>query len=313
MDGVPVDGRRVDGFESAEANVERDIGRGNAGGGETGEELVREMEAGGGGGDSDLAVTRGIDGLVAFAVGGADAGGGVRGVAVDVRGQGHFTEAVCDVGDGFGAGGIEADKRGAAGVFFEDTPGEIGAMREGGAGREFFSGTQKAPPSVVAARGVGAEQEALDGSACGALRAEAGGEDGGVVAEKCVGGAEELWKGGKSGVREGVGSAVNNEQARGIAPRRGRLRDEAWRKLVVEKAGGKRHGGWRNESQDVEEIEEVKDVEEVKEPEGLYALSPLPPFSLYLLAAFNLLTDFGFCACALCRGCFSCGFNFTPS
>ena len=43
---------------------------------------------------------------------------------------------------------------------------------------------------------------------------------------------------GKRVVRERVRGAIDDEEARLVAARGGRLRDEAWREFVVEEIGG---------------------------------------------------------------------------
>ena len=65
-----------DGLKRAEADVQGEIGVVDALSGERGEEFGREMQAGGGRGDGDLAIQVGVNSLVAGAVG--DDGGGGR-------------------------------------------------------------------------------------------------------------------------------------------------------------------------------------------------------------------------------------------
>jgi len=115
-------------------------------------------------------------------------------------------------------------------------------VRKGGGDGEFFPGADETPPDVVAVGGVGAEEEALDHAAGGTFGVKAGGENGGVVAEKGVAGAEELRKVGEGVVRDGAGGAVDDHQARGVATRGGSLRDEVRRQGVIEEIGRERHG-----------------------------------------------------------------------
>jgi len=96
--------------------------------------------------------------------------------------------------------------------------------------------------ATAVARRFWSQQKTLDRAARWPSRVEARGEHGGVVAKKRVGWPEKARQIRERGVRERVRGAVNDEQSRRIAPRGGRLRDEARGKLVIEKVGWKRHG-----------------------------------------------------------------------
>jgi hypothetical protein len=71
---------------------------------------------------------------------------------------------------------------------------------------------------------------------------QTGGEHSGVVAKQRVAGTKETGQIGKRVVRDGVGGAIDDEQARLVATRSGRLRDQVWWKFVIEKVGGEWHG-----------------------------------------------------------------------
>ena len=248
MDGVLLDVGGGDGLEGAQADMEGEVGGANAGGGEFFQKLGCEVESGGGRGGGHLAAAVGVDGLVTLEVGGALLG---RVLALDVRRQRHFAEAVGDPDDGGGRGvrpgrAGKSHARGPFGIFFAHRAGEGARDAEGGADGELFPGAEQAPPVVFIARGGGAEQEALDGAAGGALGEEAGGEDGGVVAKKGVARAQVVADVGENAVLKAPGVAVNDEQPRGVAARGGSLGDEALGQGVVEEIGGKRrHRAWR--------------------------------------------------------------------
>ena len=144
------------------------------------EQLRGEMQPGGGGGGGDLFGAVGVNGLVTFEVGGALFGGVL---ALDVGRERHFAEAVGDLDDvgSVGGGAEEADPGRAFGVFFQDGSFVGAGHAEGGSGGKLFSRAQEAPPSL-AVQG-GAQEQAFDGAAGGTVGEQAGGQDGGVVAE----------------------------------------------------------------------------------------------------------------------------------
>ena len=107
VDGVSFNRVGRDGLEGAETDVERDVGRADALGGELGEKLGREMEAGRRRGDGDLAGAICVDGLVAREI--LDVMGIVG--ALDVGRERDFAELVCDDGDRFAGWRGEADER----------------------------------------------------------------------------------------------------------------------------------------------------------------------------------------------------------
>jgi hypothetical protein len=73
---------------------------------------------------------------------------------------------------------------------------------------------------------------------------ETRGEDGGVVAEEGVAGAQKTRELRKGMVRQCVSGAVDHEEARFVAAAGRRLSDEVRGKRVVEEVGGeRRHGG----------------------------------------------------------------------
>ncbi len=68
MDGVVFDPLGGDGFECTQAHMQRDVGETDALRRDPGEQLRREMQAGGRRGGGDLVAAVGVDRLVAFAV-----------------------------------------------------------------------------------------------------------------------------------------------------------------------------------------------------------------------------------------------------
>jgi len=206
--------------------------------GEGSEQLGREVQAGGGRGDGDLAGAISVNGLVTLDV--ARTLGGRVG-ALDVGRERDVAEAVGDIDDRLAGGRGEADERGALGVFGEDGAGEVVAVGKGGADGKFFAGADKAPPDVVAVDGIGAEEEALDHTAGGPIGVEPSREDGGVITKEGIAGAQKVWKIGKRMVSQGAVGAINDKETRGIATRGRRLRDEVRRQVVIEEIGRKRH------------------------------------------------------------------------
>ena len=202
--------------------------------GEAIEQGLRQVQAGGGRGDGDLAGAVGVNGLIAFDV--ARAGGGGIG-ALDVGRKRDVAETVGDIDYGLAGGGGEANERGAFGIFGEDFTGEVVAVCKRGVHGEFFPGAHEAPPDVIALGGVRAEQETLDHAAGGAFGVETGGENGGVVAKEGVAGAEESWEVGERVVGDGARGAINDHETRTVATRGGGLRDEMRRQGVIEEIG----------------------------------------------------------------------------
>ena len=246
MDGVGFDGVGRNRFERPETDVKRDIRKIDTGGGERLEQLGREVEAGGGGGDGDLAGAVGVDRLITFGVRGA---GGDGAVALNVRGQRDLTLAIGDGGDRLAGGRGEAHVGGAVGFFGDDFAGEgAGGVGERGADGEFAAGFYEAAPSVVAIDGT--EEEAFDLAAGGTSGVKSRGENGGVVAKKRVSRAEESREIGETVVGEGVRRALDDEEPGLIAAGGRSLRDEVRRKLVVEKFSGERHGGREDKRSD---------------------------------------------------------------
>ena len=235
MDGVVFDVGGGDGAEGAEADVEGDFGKGGAGGGKGGEEFGGKMETGSGCGDRDLAGAVGVNGLVSLVVGGR---AGVGRIAGDVGREGHAAEAVGDGGDAAEIGGGEGDAGGAVIAFFAHR-GVEGVIRggEGGADGQFFAGAEEAPPRFLGSAG-GAEEEALDRASGGTDGSESGGEDGGVVAENYIRGVDIRGEIGEPAVGEAAGSAIDDEQARGVAVFGGELGDGALGERVVKEGGG---------------------------------------------------------------------------
>ena len=84
----------------------------------------------------------------------------------------------------------------------------------------------------------GPEQQAFDGAAGRARGVEAGGDDGGVVAEKRVARAQVGGQVAEMPVFQPARLPVHDQQARRIAPLRRLLGDEPLRQRVVEKIGG---------------------------------------------------------------------------
>lgn len=66
---------------------------------------------------------------------------------------------------------------------------------------------------------------------------EAGGDDGGVVAEKRVAGPQILSEIAEMPVLEAASGAVHDKQSRGVALPRGRLGDQARGERIVEEVG----------------------------------------------------------------------------
>ena len=202
------------------------------------------MKAGGRGGDGDLTGGIGVNGLVAFAVGrrGGRSGrvGGGRGPE-DVGWKRDFAEAVGESGDGFVAGRGETHEGGTVGFAGDDFAGERAhGIGEGGADGEFFAGFDETAPRLAGVAFGGAEEEALDEAAGKTARVEAGGEDGGGVAEERIAGSEEARQISEGVMGERTGGAVDDEQARLVAARGGSLGDEARGEVVVEEIGGER-------------------------------------------------------------------------
>jgi hypothetical protein len=113
-----------------------------------------------------------------------------------------------------------------------------------GADRKFFPGFDEATPGLTGVSFGGTEQEALDLAARGATGAEAGGEDGGVVAKQRVAGAQEAGQIGEGVMRNAAGGAVDDEQTGLVTPCGGGLRDEVFGQGIIEKLGvERRHGG----------------------------------------------------------------------
>jgi hypothetical protein len=102
----------------------------------------------------------------------------------------------------------------------------------------FFSGTHQAPPHLFAVNRP--QEKALDLPAGGPLGEEPGGQDGGVVAEKGVPGAQKIGQVREGLVRDFFGRPVHNEQPRGVTAGSGGLRDEMRRQVIVKECGGER-------------------------------------------------------------------------
>jgi hypothetical protein len=237
-----------DRLEGAQTDMERDLGGVHALGCESREDFGGEMQARGGRGDGDLAGAVGVNGLVACKV--LAALGAVG--AFDVGREGHFAEAVGDGGNGLVVGRAETNQRRAVVELGQDFTGErarfVGERR---ADRKFFAGTDEATPHAFAVGGAstglsaGAEEKAFDLPAGRAAGVEPGGEDGGVIAEKSVAGAEKIAGGRQTyGARPCGRSDRRRAGAMLVATRGRRLCDEMRRERVVEEIGGeRRHGG----------------------------------------------------------------------
>ena len=124
-------------------------------------------------------------------------------------------------------------------------------MGEGGADGELLAGAYEAPPDVAGVRPVGTQEQAFDPATRRALRVQTGGKHRGVVAKQRVAGAKKAGQIGKGVVRDGAGGAIDDQQARLVATRGGRLGDQARRKFVVEKVGGEWHACGRFGDQSV--------------------------------------------------------------
>jgi hypothetical protein len=89
----------------------------------------------------------------------------------------------------------------------------------------------------------GPQEEALDGAAGGAGGVEAGGDDGGVVAEEGVAGLEVFRQVAEVAVLQAARLPADDEQARLIPSLRRHLSNQTLGEVVVEEIGGKGHGG----------------------------------------------------------------------
>ncbi len=160
--------------------------------------------------------------------------------ALDVGWERDTAEAIGHGGDGFTSGSGETDDRRAILRFGDNRTGEgaIGGCERGADGK-LFARFDETVPNVLVLRS--AQQEALDRAAGRPLGMEARGQDGGIVAKKRVAGAQELRQIGERMVGEGVGGAIDHQQARLIATRSRHLRDQARREIVIEKIGGEGH------------------------------------------------------------------------
>ena len=181
------------------------------------------MEPGGGRGHRTGSV--GIDGLVAFAV-----GGGIG--AVDVRRQGDVAELVESLPEA--ALAVEAEQAFAVLVAAEDGGAEAFAEGDGVAGAELASGAHEGEPGE-GVLGFRADQEGLDvtGEAV-AMAVEAGGDDAGIVQDEAVAGAEVGGEVGEGAVFPAALGAVEDEHARGGAVGERRLSDGFGRQVEVE-------------------------------------------------------------------------------
>jgi len=254
----------ADGLEGSETDVEGEGCDFHAAGAEGGEDLGREVEAGGGGGGR--AERMRVDGLVSLAVLRGVGLGGLT--AVDVGGKGHVADA--------GERGVEVRGRGEAegalaeGAGGEDFGGEEGLggagfrgavkEEEGFAGADLAGGADEDAPEIFGRMGGGAGglgfglgfvlvcdlfgEEDFDeagglGRAVLGARADAGGEearwqDAGVVENEEIAGLEELREIGEEVVAECSGGAVEDEHTAGAALGGRVLGDEFGGQVVME-------------------------------------------------------------------------------
>jgi hypothetical protein len=244
MDGVVFYRCGGDRFEGTESDMQGDIGKPDTLRVECGDQFRGEMQTGGWGGDGNLASAVRVHGLVAFEVAlalhriRAAIGSG----AVDVRWQGNIAEPVGDLGNGTIVGSRETDQGRAVVIPGDNRAGEgAGRMRESRSDGEATARLDQAAPGELVA--IGTKQEALDLASGRPPGVEPGGQDGGIVAEESVTILQIGGQLGKSPMLQGASGAVHHKQARLIAARGGRLRDQVGRQVVVEEFGGEgRHG-----------------------------------------------------------------------
>ena len=240
MLGVEVDVFDVfgaDGLEGSEADVEGDGLDLDAVCAELGEDLGREVEAGGGGGGGAGFV--GEDGLVAVAV-----FGGV--VAVDVGRQRHVADAVEDSAEVVGGGEAQsafAELAGGEDFGFEQRCwwSSDAAKCRCSPGWTLRPGRTRAVQSCSASCWVSrtSMRPVGSGELCwvcrpGAGGVEAGGDDAAVVEDQQVAGAEELGQIAKEIVVVFAGGAVEDEHAAGAADGRWGLRDQLFGEIEME-------------------------------------------------------------------------------
>lgn len=169
------------------------------------------MKSGGGSSDGDAAVTIGVDSLVALQVGGSPSGVGGSAIALDVGRQRDFAQTLGDGGNRFVVWGDEADVHRAVVFFADDLAGKgAGGLAESGARAKLSAGFNEAAPSAVI--GKRAKEEALYLAARGTLRAQAGRQHGGVVAEKDISSLEKLRQVRKAVMGNGVGGSIDDKE-----------------------------------------------------------------------------------------------------
>jgi hypothetical protein len=86
------------------------------------------------------------------------------------------------------------------------------------------------------------DKQEFDPSACGSVADEARGNDLGVVEDEEVAEIEIVGDVAELPVRQRAGGAIEDEESRLIAPRRGVLGDQLGREIIVE-VGEKQGGG----------------------------------------------------------------------
>jgi hypothetical protein len=210
------DGLRVERLEGAEADVEGYFG---AAGWALLEDILGEMEAGGGSGDT--ASFAGEDGLVAF------------GVVCVVRSADVGREG--DVAVGFDGlpfvFGVEADAAFAVFKAFFDAGFEARRELHHRAWREFAAGSYKGSPGVAELFG---EEDFDAAGVAGAVADEAGFEDARVVEDEEIGGLEVAGEVAELAVLPGLGFPVEDQHAGAVAGSGRILGDQLLGQFIIE-------------------------------------------------------------------------------
>ncbi len=235
--GVILDGVAFHRTEGAGADMEGEFDDAAAAGADFLEHFRSKMKAGGGRGDG--AGVFGVDGLIAFGI--------VLGevIAVNVGGQGRFTDVLEGVEDGVGAGG--ADTVQSVGAVFENLEGEAAVKADMGADFRAAAAFHHHQPFAVGALHR-FNKEAFHLTAGVFVTMGTGGNDAGVVEDQGIAGADEAGKVVHNAVGSGAAGAVQTEHAGLIPFLGGVLGDEAFRKIVIEL--GCFHGDHHNRKQD---------------------------------------------------------------
>jgi hypothetical protein len=229
----------IDGFESAEAYMKRDLGGADALGCQRCKKFRGEMKTRRGGGDGDLSGSVCVNGLVSFNVA-RTLGGGIG--TFDVGRERDIAETVGNIRDRLAGRSAESNQRGALGVFGENRAGEVVRVGKCCVDGQFFPGANEAPPCVVPVRCIGTEKQAFDYTTGGTAGMKAGGKDGSVISKESVPAAKKVGKVGEDVVSDGASGSIDDHETRGITTGCGGLCDEMRRQRIVEEMGRERHG-----------------------------------------------------------------------